>query len=140
MRRSRTTGEYFSRAQTALLLVFSVVVLAPAPARAHAQLLRANPAEGAELDAGPAEIDLWFNELLDEGFNSIMVIPAAQIAAPHPEDHATGTARIDSADQTHLVCPVAPMPPGDWLVQWRVLSRDGHPARGQTAFRIRRAN
>jgi len=123
--------------QRALLVVFSVVLLAPAPARAHAQLLRVRPADGAELAAGPAEIDLWFNELLDDGFNSIVVIPAAQIAAPHPEDHTTGTARVDGADQTHLRCPVAPMAPGDWVVQWRVLSRDGHSTRGRTAFRIR---
>ena len=118
-------------------MIFAVVLLTPVPAGAHAQLLRISPADGAELAAGPAEIDLWFNELLDVGFNSIAVFPAAQIAAARPEDHTRGSAHVDTADETHLQCSVGSIGPGDWVVQWRVLSRDGHVARGRTTFRIR---
>jgi methionine-rich copper-binding protein CopC len=133
----RTTWGRRERLQSVLLVIFSVVLLAPAPAAAHAQLLRMRPADGAELAAGPVEIDLWFSELLDVGFNSILVFPAAQLGTPQPENHASGPARVDSADRTHLQCPVDTIGPGDWFVQWRVLSRDGHAARGRIAFRVR---
>jgi methionine-rich copper-binding protein CopC len=126
-----------AHALSVLLVIFSVVMLAPAPVGAHAQLLRVRPADGAELTAGPAEIDLWFNELLDVGFDSILVFPAAQMGAPHPEDHTSGPTHVDRADQTHLECPVGSIVPGDWVVQWRVFSRDGHVARGRTTFRVR---
>jgi methionine-rich copper-binding protein CopC len=123
-----------------LLLIVAVALLAPASAGAHARLLHMIPADGAELDSAPAAIDLWFNELLDQGFNGVEVFPIAQISAPHPENHTTGPARMDRKDRTHLQCPVGPLDPGEWVVQWRVLSRDGHPARGRTTFRIRAAN
>ena len=44
---------------------------------AHAQLIKSDPPDKAELNESPARVDLWFNELLDDDFNSIEVIAAA---------------------------------------------------------------
>jgi len=69
--------------------------------------------------------------------HSVTVFPAEQLQAAHREDHATGEPQVDRVDRTHLQRTVAPLAPGDWVVEWRILSLDGHPARGRTTFRIR---
>ena len=125
---------------TALTLTLLAMPLAPTAASAHARLVRATPADGAELAAVPVSIDLWFSEMLDVGFDSVTVFPAAQLQAAHREDHATGEPRVDGDDHTHLQRPVETLAPGDWVVEWRILSLDGHPARGRTTFRIRVGN
>jgi methionine-rich copper-binding protein CopC len=116
-----------------------VVTVTPRAAWAHARLVRMVPTDGAELSLAPKTIDLWFSEILDTGFNSIAVFPAAELSTPNPETRATGPAEVDRKERTHLSCPVGPLGPGEWVVQWRVLSRDGHAARGRTTFEVRAA-
>jgi methionine-rich copper-binding protein CopC len=105
-------------------------------ALAHAQLLKSEPSDKAELKQGPTKIELWFNELLDEGFNSIEVIPVAELTLKKHSNLAKGQPKLDSADRTHLTVEVSPLKPGKYVVQYRVLSRDGHTAPGRVSFQI----
>jgi methionine-rich copper-binding protein CopC len=109
-------------------------------AGAHAQLIKSNPSDRAELQESPTRIELWFNELLDEHFNSIEVIPAAELSAEKHSNFAKGKPKVDVGDRTHLTVPVAEMKPGKYVVQYRVLSRDGHTAPGRITFHIREIN
>jgi methionine-rich copper-binding protein CopC len=104
---------------------------------AHAQLIKSDPPDKAELNESPARVDLWFNELLDDDFNSIEVIAAAEISAPKHANYARGKPEVDPADRTHLSVQVAGLKPGKYVIQYRVLSRDGHTAPGRITFQVR---
>ncbi len=102
-----------------LILLFS---LAWVPgAWAHARLLRAEPKSGAELSSAPKQIELWFNELLEDGFNTVTVIPAADLMAKKKTNFAKGKPLLDTADRTHLTIQIEALPPGDYIIEWRVL-------------------
>jgi methionine-rich copper-binding protein CopC len=119
------------------LLVALAIVGSPA-AWAHARLVRAVPAMGAEVSPAPKQIDLWFNELLEDGFNTATVFPAAELStAGKRTDLAKGKPTVDARDRTHLVVAVGALPPGEYIIEWRVLSRDGHSAPGRSTFRVR---
>jgi methionine-rich copper-binding protein CopC len=104
---------------------------------AHAQLIKSDPPDKAELKGSPTRVDLWFNELLDDNFNSVEVIPAAEISAPKHPNFAKGKPKVDPADRTHLTVPVTELKPGKYVIQYRVLSRDGHTAPGRITFEVR---
>lgn len=119
-----------------LLALAALVFISPDQALAHARLVRSNPAKKAELVQAPGLIELWFNELLDEGFNSIEVFPVSELNAKKPGNLAKGKAQVDPKDRTRLTIEVGPLAPGEYVVQWRVLSRDGHSAPGRFTFRV----
>ena len=111
------------------------LLAAPAIAHAHARLVASHPGDHALLSASPKSIDLWFQEILDDEFNGIAVLPER---APGGEavDFAAGQATVDPYDRTHLSVPVKRLARGVYVVQWKVLSRDGHTARGRFSFRV----
>ncbi len=103
---------------------------------AHAQLIKSEPADKAELKEAPTGVDLWFNEPLDEGFNSIEVIPAVGLSLKKHANLARGQAKVDPGDRPHLTVGLSPLKPGKYVIQYRVLSRDGHTAPGRVSFRV----
>ena len=123
---------------SALALVCAAALFAmPASVLAHARLSRSLPADGAALPAAPVAIELWFNELLDDEFNSVAVFRAGPDGAPaDARDLAGGPPHVDAADRTHLTVSVRPLAPGAYVAQWKVLSRDGHSARGRVRFTV----
>jgi len=131
-RRSRT-----SVAAVAALLTLAALTWSARDAHAHARLERSVPAAGAALATAPTTIELWFNELLDDEFNEILVFRAKPDGAPADASNlATGKPTVDDADRTHLSAPVAALASGAYVIQWKVLSRDGHSARGRVLFRV----
>jgi methionine-rich copper-binding protein CopC len=123
--------------RTAFLVLLLALAGAPA-AWAHARLLRSEPAKGAEVSPAPKQIDLWFNELLEEGFNTVMVFPAAELSLGGKHSNLTkDKPGVDPKDHTHLTVKLPPLPPGEYVIEWRVLSRDGHSAPGRSTFRVR---
>ncbi len=105
-------------------------------AEAHARLVRSLPVKGAELTAAPDRIEMWFNELLDDGFNTVVVFSAAELDSKKHTNLAREKPVVDSKDKTHLSLRLPPLPAGEYVVEWRVLSRDGHSAPGRFTFRI----
>ena len=79
---------------------------------AHARLIKSAPANTERLEASPAKIDLWFNELLDDGFNFIEVFPLDELNLPKRTNFTVGEALVDTKDRTHLSIAVKPLKPG----------------------------
>ncbi len=123
----------------ALLGAWTMVWLlaAPGSALAHARLIRSTPKLDGEIAQAPPKVELWFNELLDQGFNSISVFSTAEADAKERKNLVDGEARVDGKDRTHLSIAVDALPPGEYLVDWSVLSLDGHTARGKFKFKVR---
>ena len=117
---------------TALLLVLA----SSGPAHAHARLERSVPRADATV-APPKTIELWFNELLDDEFNDVTVYRAKPDGSPADATNlATGKPQVDASDRTHLSTSVGTLTTGPYVVQYKVLSRDGHSARGRVLFRV----
>jgi methionine-rich copper-binding protein CopC len=119
------------------LVCVAVLVMTPSQALAHARLLKSVPADNSEVGQPVEKIEIWFNELLDNGFNSIGVFPAADVTSPNRKSIATEEAKVDAKDRTHLTLKLKLLPPGAYVVEWRVLSLDGHTAPGRFKFRVR---
>jgi methionine-rich copper-binding protein CopC len=103
---------------------------------ARAKLVRSNPPDKAELKQPPAQVELWFNEQLEDGFNSVEVVPAAELSDKNHSDATRGLPKVDPADGTHLTTVLSTLKPGKYVVRYRVLSHDGHPAPGRITFQL----
>jgi methionine-rich copper-binding protein CopC len=132
----RTNPDFTRRVVVRLVMVLALALAAaPMEALAHARMIRSSPtAEG--VTQSPEQVELWFNELLDDRFNSIIVYPAAEASTQRHAILTQGDAKVDPKDKTHLTIGVKPLPPGEYMVEWRVLSLDGHSAPGRFKFRV----
>ena len=119
------------------LLALVLLGLGLSDAHGHARLVKAAPPDKAVLAEAPTRVELWFNELLDHGFHSLEVIPAAQLTAKERANFADGKPVIDPKDRTRVSVTLKPLPPGDYVIEWRVLSRDGHSAPGRLKFTVK---
>ena len=120
----------------AAVVVASMLLAGPHAARAHARLVRSSPANQATLATPPERVELWFSELLEDGFNSVAVVRAAELTAKPRTNLAQGAPTVDRDNRTHMTIPVQRLGPGHYAVEWRVLSRDGHTATGRFTFRV----
>ena len=112
-------------------LVLLAAFLVPAKALAHAKLIRARPNAFETLAETPASVELWFNERLEDEFNSIEVVDSA---GRRVED---GHARVHPRDRTNLVARLTRLTQGQYLAHWKILSVDGHTSRGRFVFSVK---
>ncbi|MET0726455.1 MAG: copper resistance CopC family protein, partial [Leifsonia sp.] len=103
--------------------------LAAAPASAHNYPVGSTPAEGATVTVQPDVISLTTNDnLLDFGSSS-----AIQVSGPSdaPLYYGDGCATVTDATVETTAQLGAP---GEYTVQWQVVSTDGHPVSGSFTF------
>ena len=114
----------------AIITALSLLLVAAAPARAHAHLDHAIPAIGSTVAQAPKEVVLSFTETLEPAFSTIEVRDAD--GAPMQ----AGKATLDPANRTQLRVPLKPLAPGTFKVIWRVLTVDTHRMQGDFSFRV----
>ncbi len=122
------------------LAVVLLFFLCPNELWAHARLLRSEPTDKAKLNKPPHVLELWFSELLEDGFNTVEVYTADKAknssTTPKQTSLTEGKPELDGHDHTHLRIHLKALKPGDYVVEWRVLSRDGHSAPGRFTFKM----
>ena len=111
--------------------LFLVLLFTPATVWAHAYLVKSVPAQRAVLYRAPARIQLWFNERLEARFSSLSLFDA------DGKPGEIGKAELSPVDSRQLSAAARPLPPGRYLIKYRVLSVDGHVVRDQLLFTIR---
>ncbi|HUF89941.1 MAG TPA: copper resistance protein CopC [Gemmatimonadota bacterium] len=94
----------------------------------HARLVSSTPAEDDTLAASPPALRLVFSESIEAALSSVRVVSA--------RGSAVVRVRADSMDARVLVGDLAPLPPGAYRVDWRIVSADGHPVEGSYGFTI----
>jgi methionine-rich copper-binding protein CopC len=118
---------------TRALLVAGVVlggavaaqVLVAAPASAHDELLRTDPAAGSTVATVPSVVVLTFTEPpLTLGLGVDVEGPAGGVS--------TGAPTVDDSTVRQQLTPDAPA--GTYTVRWRVTADDGHPVTGAFTF------
>lgn len=119
-------------ARLLLVLLGSVAVLVAGagPASAHDVLLSTSPAAGSTVDQVPGSVVLTFdNPAIAMGTQLVVTGPSGPVQQ--------GPARL--IDNTVVQDLQGGAPAGDYTVQWRVTSIDGHPVGGTFAFTARAA-
>ena len=115
----------------AALVVGAAVTGTMSAALAHAFLDHASPAVGSSVPASPPNVTLWFTQDLEPAFSSVKVTNEAG----QPVD--LGNAQIPQGSPAELQIGLKPLPPGTYLVSWRVVSIDTHPTEGTFTFDIK---
>jgi methionine-rich copper-binding protein CopC len=108
-------------------LVF--LVLAAAPAQAHARVVRTTPANGATVNGHIASISVVFDDPVRVVPRSLVVSGAT--GAPEP----IGAPRVIAGKTLEATLP-GRLPAGRYFVGWRILSDDGHIESGSFGFAV----
>jgi copper transport protein len=98
------------------------------PAAAHANLVGSQPANGAVLPDPPEQVVLSFSE-------PVRLIPERiVVVGPDGEEVAAGDPSVSRAEVTVPVDPAKDI--GTYLVSYRVISQDSHPAFGSISYSV----
>lgn len=109
-----------------LLAAVAVMLLGfTLPARAHAQLEDTSPADGTVADDPPARIELRFSE------------PVSPVAFEMRSGGVEIPVVTRSDGSTVVVEPEGLLPDGTAVLDWQVVSTDGHPIGGNLVFHVR---
>lgn len=111
-----------------LLLAVALLFETAGVAAAHAVLLSTDPAHNAQLPTGPTRVSATFNEQIQTTFAAMTVVG--------PDQHlwSTGEARVDGAVVSVALRPLGPT--GNYTVNYRVTSADGHVVSGSWSFQL----
>lgn len=120
------------RRWTVLLAAFataSVAALGQAPAAlAHNTLISSSPEDGKSIATAPDEVVLTFNDDVMEGGNGIVV------TAPGGAQVQDGEAAIDGPEASVALGTLTEA--GEYTVDYRVISADGHPLKDKLTFTL----
>ncbi len=104
---------------------------APAPAEAHAILIRSDPPVNARLQDPPPVVSAFFSEALDTRLSSLKVVNGEGKQVDSGQ-----TSFGPDAAQMSVTIP-EPLPPGFYAVLWQTLSSvDGHLLKGSYPFTV----
>lgn len=115
------------RALVAISLATLVLAL-PWTVLGHAELVSSDPADGAVLDAPPAEIVLTFSEALDPAKSHFDLIDAGGTSV--------GRGLADPEDDTRMTLDSSGIAPGPYRIEWVSAAEDGHLERGELSFTL----
>lgn len=118
---------------TAVLLLAGALLMGfgSAPASAHAALEKTSPVDQSTVDTVPGFVTLTFDEAPQAKFSVI------HITGPDGQRKDSGPIALSAAAVSeHLN---GSRPAGRYVVDWRVVSDDGHPISGQFTFTARTA-
>ncbi len=106
--------------------------LAAGSAEAHARLLGATPAPGAEVKGSPTQIDLRFSE------GVLVKLSGAALMDGAGRPAAVGPPRAAPGDDKRLIVPIkAALPAGAYTVNWHAVAADTHRSVGRFGFTVR---
>ncbi len=111
-------------------LVLILGLMFPGTASAHAYLVKALPVPDSTVSGMPARVQLWFSDPVEPRFADVFVL------APEGQRVASGPLAGDPKDATSLILPVYGGGSGTYVVEWRVVSADGHPVAGNYSFSV----
>jgi copper resistance protein C len=121
------------RAHTVVVALLLVAVafaptLTAGAASAHAARVSADPADNASVSTGPARVSATFNEDLQTTFAAMTVV------GPDGNLWSAGSPQVRGTIVDVGVRPLGPA--GNYTVNYRVTSADGHVVSGSWSFRL----
>lgn len=120
------------RSLLVLMVAFSGALVLSSPASAHDEIQSSSPADGSAVSAGVIPIELTFGE-------SVMETPdgsGTEISVIGPDGNEYADSCIDSIEGGVITDTVDLDQAGEYTVNWRTVSADGHPVEGTFAFTV----
>jgi copper resistance protein C len=108
------------------LAAFALLVTLAGPVSAHSVLLATAPAKSANVTSAPASVVLTFNEMPQGEFSDIHIVG--------PDGARRDSGHVKVLNDTVTEDMGGTRPSGTYVVDWRVISADGHPVSGQFSF------
>jgi methionine-rich copper-binding protein CopC len=122
----------FTRTRFITIATLFTALTVSSSAFAHAHLKHQYPAADAAVTAAPQAITLNFSEGVEANFSGLT------LTGPQQTVVKTGTAKRNEKDDKQLIVPVEEaMKPGDYQVEWHVVSVDGHKTKGKYHFSVK---
>lgn len=113
----------------AVLVAVLAGLATAAPASAHAELISADPADGATVTSLPTTATLTFSEEIDPSTAQVALTDAAGATLSSvPPFTAAGTTVSQPLPAT--------LPAGAYTLAYRIVSLDGHPVGGTVRFTV----
>jgi copper transport protein len=106
------------------------LLLVPARADAHAELLSTEPAASEQLASPPDAVVLHFSEAVDMTDDTLEVLDATG------ERLDIGDPEHPGGERTSVSVSLPDLGDGVYVVAWRVVSSDSHPIGGAFTFRV----
>jgi methionine-rich copper-binding protein CopC len=100
-------------------------------ASAHAHLEASVPADKAIVVVSPAELGMRFSEELNLRFSGV------KISGPGQSEVEAGPVKLRDDGKTLVVPLAASLGAGGYVVEWHVLSIDGHKVSGRFRFTVK---
>ncbi len=128
----RGRAQTIKRLALALASLMVCVGAASGFAAFHTHLKRSAPSNGATLGEAPKAVQLWFTEKPELAATGVTLSTAdgsAVALAPLALSDGSDTAAVVAAVRGALA-------PGSYVIRWRTMARDGHPARGTLTFTL----
>ena len=117
----------------AAMILAAITAFAPAPARFHAHLVKADPAVNDTISTTPKTVRLWFSEPVELALSHLKVVRVGG------DTLKTGTLRHEGSAATTAAADLmaSVTTPGTYVVTYHVVARDGHPTSGEYRFVIK---
>ncbi|MDI3341260.1 MAG: copper resistance protein CopC [Sphaerobacter sp.] len=126
----RPPGRRIGRVASLVLIALVLALGTATPARAHAVLVRADPAPDSVVGAPPALVRIWLSEPIAAAPDAVIV------TGPDGTRVDRGDARVAPDDATQLQVSLGSGASGTYTVQWRAISADTHPVSGTFYFSV----
>ena len=128
MSAARSRPSVLPTAVTGFVIAIVAVLGIASPASAHDELVGSSPAADEQFDSAPTEVVLTFSAaILPDG-------AAIEVVDADGENWTEGESVIDT--NTLTVPLSADLPEAGYVVEWRVVSSDGHPISGAIPFAV----
>jgi methionine-rich copper-binding protein CopC len=122
-----------SAARALTLATGLLLLLLPIAAAAHAIVLDSVPAPNAVLPRPPAQVVLRFNSKIEKQLTRVTLTGGG--GPPRPVSVAKDVGG-DAGQPDRIVVPLGPLPPGPYVIRYKVLSADGHVTEGTLRFTV----
>lgn len=127
---SRRSAHALWVALLTLVLAAIGILSMPNPAFAHDSLISTSPASDDHLSAAPASVTLTFSAgVLSLGESAVVIVTAPDGTVVSDDNPVIESETVTQALVTNGA-------PGTYLVQWRVVSSDGHPIDGEFSYNV----
>lgn len=112
-----------------VVLAIAFAITAASPASAHDWLVESNPTDGVSLDEAPKQATLSFSgDILDLGTELALLNAETGEFIELPSQPQIGEGTVTQ--------PLPNLEQGAYVLNWRVVSQDGHPVSGAIHFAI----
>lgn len=122
----------FTPSRIVTVAAFIAAVCVSPSVFAHAHLKHQYPAADAAVTAAPQALTLDFSEGIEPNFSGVTV------TGPQASAVKIGAVKRNEKDNKQLIVPVEEsLKPGEYLVDWHVVSVDGHKTKGKYNFSVK---